>query len=151
MKIIKHNGGYLLIDDDMNREARTLPVGTVVFCIGEIYSGYPEVRHSTTNDHCNGCQPIVGSTKDLGLATDKVEAVVKIIGIDIIDSHRNSAEYIDGDAIVRDALTKELERIKDWINDDPNDLVGNNHLKEKIVRIEDFIRNLDEVNGNTKL
>lgn len=62
MKLIQHKGSLYLIDDLMTRMAKDLPAGTLVFCISEFFSGHPEIRLSSGNDNCFGCQPLVACT-----------------------------------------------------------------------------------------
>ena len=77
MKLIQHKGSLYLIDDLMTRMAKDLPVGTLVFCIDEFFSGHPEIRLSSATDNCYGCQPVIACTHSVPTFPISPEALAK--------------------------------------------------------------------------
>jgi hypothetical protein len=64
-KLVKVAGELYLTKADFHVMAKDLDDNTLVFCHSEIHMNDEKecIRHSSKNDHCNSCQPLIGSTK----------------------------------------------------------------------------------------
>lgn len=58
--LVKYCNEYFLLDVDLTRMAKSLPIFTYVFCLDEIHTDsiYECVWKSSDQSHCYGCQPI---------------------------------------------------------------------------------------------
>ncbi len=99
MKLIKLNDEYYLVDVDMSRMAKDLPIGTCVFCLGETHMNDINecLRLSSKNDNCYGCQPLIASTKKYDnvylLDKVKVEKLLTYKKQDVIKAQLFCEEY----------------------------------------------------------